>query len=36
MLELAIAGGIVVAWTILAVPVTVLIGRVARARDAHI
>lgn len=36
MLELAIIGGVVVAWTIVAVPVAVVIGRVAHERDAHV
>jgi hypothetical protein len=35
MLLLAILAGIAVAWTIIAAPLAVLVGRVARARDAH-
>lgn len=36
MLELTIAGGVAVAWTIIAAPVAIVIGRVARERDAHV
>ncbi|SOE03280.1 hypothetical protein SAMN06295924_102183 [Rathayibacter rathayi NCPPB 2980 = VKM Ac-1601] len=35
MLLLAILGGIAAAWTIVAAHLAVLVGRVARARDAH-
>lgn len=36
MFLLAIVAGTAVAWSIVAAPLAVLVGRVARARDAHI